>query len=111
MNTLGSLVLKYGETEFRCGTGYSDEQRQEIWNNKESYLGKLASIRYMSVGLKEKPRVPSFIGWRLFTPIIATHVSIRTSDTSSNLYKSPSQAYRTLSYHILKGYPQLRCIA
>ena len=37
----------------------------------------------------------------LFTPFIATHVSIRTSDTSSILYKTPSQAYRTLSYHIL----------
>src|SRR3954449_4616825 len=36
----------------------------------------------------------------LFTPFIATHVSIRTSDTSSILYKTPSQAYRTLSYHI-----------
>ena len=36
----------------------------------------------------------------LFTPFIATHVSIRTSDTSSNLYKSPSQAYRTLSYRV-----------
>src|SRR5881398_2475731 len=36
----------------------------------------------------------------LFTRIIATHVSIRTSDTSSILYKTPSQAYRTLSYHI-----------
>ena len=34
-----------------------------------------------------------------FTPFIATHVSIRTSDTSSILYKTPSQAYRTLSYH------------
>jgi hypothetical protein len=36
-----------------------------------------------------------------FTPFIATHVSIRTSDTSSILYKTPSQAYRTLSYHAL----------
>ena len=35
----------------------------------------------------------------LFTLFIATHVSIRTSDTSSNPYESPSQAYRTLSYH------------
>ena len=35
----------------------------------------------------------------LFTLFIATHVSIRTSDTSSILYKTPSQAYRTLSYH------------
>ena len=33
-----------------------------------------------------------------FTLFIATHVSIRTSDTSSNPYRSPSQAYGTLSY-------------
>src|SRR5512133_2927334 len=37
----------------------------------------------------------------LFTPFIATHVSIRTSDISSILYKTPSQTYRTLPYHIL----------
>ena len=36
----------------------------------------------------------------LFTPFIATHVSIRTSDTSSIPHRTPSQAYRTLSYHI-----------
>ena len=64
MNTLGSLVLKYGDSSFKVGTGFNDEQRQEIWNNKESYLGKLASIRYMSVGLKDLPRVPSFQGFR-----------------------------------------------
>src|SRR6202521_2526034 len=34
-----------------------------------------------------------------FTPFIATHVSIRTSDTSSTPYRTPSQAYGTLSYH------------
>jgi hypothetical protein len=34
----------------------------------------------------------------LFTLFIATHVSIRTSDTSSNPLGSPSQAYGTLSY-------------
>src|SRR3546814_1637153 len=36
----------------------------------------------------------------LFTPFIATHVSIRTSDTSSRLHNLPSQAYRTLSYRV-----------
>ncbi len=36
----------------------------------------------------------------LFTPFIATHVSIRTSDTSNALLNASSQAYRTLSYHI-----------
>ena len=36
----------------------------------------------------------------LFTRFNATHVSIRTSDTSSRLLNPPSQAYRTLSYHV-----------
>lgn len=35
----------------------------------------------------------------LFTRFIATHVNIRTSDTSSTLLNAPSQAYRTLPYH------------
>ena len=37
----------------------------------------------------------------LFTPFIATHVSIRTSDISSMPFDTPSQTYGTLSYHIL----------
>jgi hypothetical protein len=37
---------------------------------------------------------------RPFTCFIATHVSIRTSDTSSKGHPSPSQAYGTLSYHL-----------
>ena len=43
-----------------------------------------------------------------FTRFIATHVSIRTSDTSSNPYRSPSQAYRTLSYHSCIPFNPLR---
>ena len=34
-----------------------------------------------------------------FTRFIATHVSIRTSDTSSRALAPPSTAYRTLPYH------------
>lgn len=64
MNTLGSLVLKYKDTTFSCGTGFDDTLRKEIWDNKAYYLGKLASIRYMSVGSKDLPRVPSFQGFR-----------------------------------------------
>jgi hypothetical protein len=37
---------------------------------------------------------------RPFTLFIATHVSIRTSDTSSGPYEPPSQAYGTLSYRV-----------
>lgn len=64
MNTLGSLVLKYNDTTFACGTGFDDTLRKEIWDNKTEYLGKLASIRYMSVGSKDLPRCPSFVWFR-----------------------------------------------
>ena len=63
-NTLGSLVLKYNDTTFSCGTGFDDKLRKEIWDNKDKYLGKLASIRYMSVGMDKLPRCPSWLGWR-----------------------------------------------
>ena len=36
---------------------------------------------------------------RIFTSFIVTHVSIRTSDTSSMPCGTPSPAYRTLPYH------------
>ena len=36
-----------------------------------------------------------------FTRIIATHASILISDTSSKAHASPSQAYGTLSYHLI----------
>ncbi len=35
----------------------------------------------------------------LFTPFIATHVSILTSDVSSAPHGTPSATYGTLSYH------------
>lgn len=62
--TLGALVLQYGDTTFNCGTGFNDALRKEIWENQDKYLGKLASVRYMTVGAKDLPRVPSFQGFR-----------------------------------------------
>ena len=63
-NTLGSLVLKYNDTTFSCGTGFDDKLRKEIWENKEKYLGSLASIRFMSVGMDKLPRIPTLVGFR-----------------------------------------------
>ena len=43
-----------------------------------------------------------------FTRFIATHVSIRTSDTSSTPLDAPSPAYGTLSYHVATDPNRLR---
>ena len=64
MGILGSLVLEFGDLTFKVGSGFTMEQRSEIWKNQHSYLGKFASVRYMEVGVKQLPRCPTFKGWR-----------------------------------------------
>lgn len=65
MDTLGSLVMwseKWGE--FRIGTGFTQEQRKEVWTNKEKYLNKLGKFKYFAIGVVDKPRFPVWIGLR-----------------------------------------------
>ena len=61
---LGALVLKYGDTTFNCGTGFNDAERERIWAERESYLGMLAKIKYFAHGIKDVPKLPSFLGIR-----------------------------------------------
>ena len=64
-DTLGGLVVVhrvYGE--FHLSTGFTDAQRREVWANQERYLGKLAHFKYQKHGTKDKPRIPTWLGWR-----------------------------------------------
>lgn len=64
-NTLGALILRAADgTTFNCGTGFTDEQREEIWKNRHSLLGKLAKIKSFEIGVVQKPRFPVFLGFR-----------------------------------------------
>jgi DNA ligase-1 len=62
---LGALVLEFepGVT-FNCGSGFNDEERLRIWNNRESYFGMWATIKYFVIGMKDLPRFPTFKGIR-----------------------------------------------
>lgn len=61
---LGALVLKYGDTTFNCGTGFNDAERENIWAERERYLGLFAKIKYFAHGIKDVPKLPSFLGIR-----------------------------------------------
>ena len=63
-NTLGALAVRYGDTTFDVGTGFTIEQRKEIWRNRLTLIGSLAKVRYQKVGMKDLPRFPSFQGFR-----------------------------------------------
>lgn len=62
---LGALILRHPDGyEFNCGTGFTDEERARIWNNREDYLGLMAKVKYFAVGMKDKLRHPVWLGLR-----------------------------------------------
>lgn len=66
---LGALEVLFQKDDkdpvkFEVGTGFTEEQRREIWNNRDKYLGKLAKVRYQEIGMKDLPRFGSFKGFR-----------------------------------------------
>ncbi len=65
-NTLGTLLATdiYSGLELRIGSGLTDIIRAAIWADKETYLGMVVKYKYFSVGVKDKPRHPVFLGFR-----------------------------------------------
>lgn len=66
--TLGTLLvrdIKDGR-EFGIGTGVglNDALKKQIWDNQSKFLGRLIKYKYQEVGTKDKPRIPSFQGFR-----------------------------------------------
>lgn len=61
---LGALRVRWGGCEFNVGTGFTDEERAEVWANRSAYVGRLAKFKYFTVGVKDAPRHPVFLGWR-----------------------------------------------
>lgn len=63
-DTLGALVITYKDTTVEIGSGFTKEQRKEIWDNKDKYLGKSITYKYFDHGQYDKPRHPVFKGVR-----------------------------------------------
>jgi DNA ligase-1 len=66
-NTLGKLICehpKFGTISIGTGRGLTHSLRQEIWDNRDAYLGKMIKFKYFPIGMKYKPRLPIFLGFR-----------------------------------------------
>lgn len=67
--TLGAFVLKYKENEVKVGSGFTDEQREQFWNNRDDMKGLLCEVKYKEIsqdkgtGL-ESLQFPVFVGIR-----------------------------------------------
>ena len=67
--TLGAFVLKYKENEVKVGSGFTDEQREQFWNNRDDMEGLLCEVKYKEISQNkgtglESLQFPVFVGIR-----------------------------------------------
>jgi len=63
--SLGALVCRTKDgILFNIGTGFTEEERIELWKNRDSLVGKLAKYKHFPVGALAAPRFPVFLGFR-----------------------------------------------
>lgn len=69
--TLGNLLVrgingKFDGVEFEVGTGegLTNALRQQIWDTRERFLGKVITYKSQDVGGYDKPRIPIYKGFR-----------------------------------------------
>lgn len=55
---LGAFVIEYKNNTVHVPGG-TEQQKQEVWNNKENYLNKLIEVTYFGETLDEKTKLPS----------------------------------------------------
>jgi DNA ligase-1 len=63
---LGALICRLASgVEFNIGTGFSAEQRAELWARRASLPGQLVTFKHFeAVGVKDAPRFPVFVSFR-----------------------------------------------
>jgi len=63
---LGALLVRDLKTkvEFGLGSGFNDAQRKDIWANQAKYKTEIVKYKFQPAGVKEKPRFPTFLGFR-----------------------------------------------
>lgn len=61
---LGALIVEWNGFQFNIGSGFTDAERERIWDNREKFHGKLVKFKYFPVGGYDLPRHPVFCGLR-----------------------------------------------
>lgn len=65
-DTLGALIVQdiHDGWRFRIGTGFDTAFRDEVWQSRTNYIGRVVKYKYLPYGMKDVPRHPVFVGFR-----------------------------------------------
>jgi len=63
---MGRLLVSDARSgvSFEIGSGFTFNQRQEIWESEQDMVGRVVKYKYQPHGMKDKPRLPIFLGFR-----------------------------------------------
>lgn len=63
---LGALEVRDCKSgvEFEIGTGFTAEQRHNLWQGRKYLPGKIVKYKSFLIGVKDKPRFPVFVSFR-----------------------------------------------
>lgn len=64
VGALGGLILDYNGEELRCGSGFSEDERKEIWASRDTLVGTWVEISYMEETKTGSLRHPVFERFR-----------------------------------------------
>jgi DNA ligase-1 len=59
-----AFMVKYEGKDLKVVLSMTDEEKEEVWENKENYIGRWISYKGMLVGSKDVPRHPVMIRFR-----------------------------------------------
>lgn len=67
--TLGALVIKYKNNTVNVGSGFTDEERKNFWENREDIIGRVIEVKYKEITTDKKTgleslQFPVFCGLR-----------------------------------------------
>lgn len=56
---LGSFIIDYKGNKVNVGSGYSDEQREEYWTNRDKYISRILEVKYKEETMDKKTKLIS----------------------------------------------------
>ena len=62
---LGAIICKLTDgNEVSCGSGFTDEEREEFWNKRKELIGQIVEIKYQERTRDNSLRFPVFVKFR-----------------------------------------------
>jgi DNA ligase-1 len=61
---LGSVVVCFNGVDVQVGSGFSDSLREQIWNDRDNFTGRMIEVRYQEVTPDGSLRFPTFVCFR-----------------------------------------------